>query len=633
MKQLVLCFVLPAVAAVAQSSMTDRMQDFNFVTSQLPKSAPNFFRKLDPVQFQQAVTTFGAKMSTLTDQEFYVGLAKLVAMSGDSSTAIYLSGSAFNAQFPLQFRWLDDGCFVTAAAARFQQTLGTQLVAVGGVPIDQVVQRLGTIFAYDNNQWLHYLSALYLQNQSILQGLDIVPAAATSSMTFRTLAGNEFTLDIDTDGGTLTAAIPASAGPRPDYLQNQSSYYWYTYSADNRLLYLKYNVCEDDPNGMTVATLSSLLLNELDTNPVDTFVIDFRHNTGGNEYLLFPLGKGLLQRLPSLQANPRFRVYLAIDKGSAGSGMYTPMAFKTGFMAKTEGLHPVDTSKVMFVIGEATGGKPVGPGDVVTFTLPGSQMPGQYSIDYVDQNEGVIPEDATSFNPDIPISIRSTDFFARYDPVMGAILARSSGPPPAPSGGVTTVNAASFRIDQGLAPGSFAAAFGTFAVSPDQVLVAGVSAKILSAAASQVNFIIPTGVSPGTVSVSVRAAGQELASGQATITTAGPGLFVADGTNPYQPAAAENQDYSINSATNPAAQGSIVQIFGTGYGTLDSSGNADVQVYFADTRAEVLYSGPAPQFPGLWQVNARVPGTITGQVPVFIVAGNMASNGVTISVQ
>ena len=255
-------------------------------------------------------------------------------------------------------------------------------------------------------------------------------------------------------------------------MQNQSSYYWYTYSAANRLLYLKHTVCEDDPNGITVADLSSLVLNELDTNPVDRFVIDFRHNTGGNEYLLFPLGKGLLDRLPSLQTNPRFRVYLAIDKGSYGSGMYTPMAFKTGFVAKTERLRPGDTSQVMFVIGEPTGGKPACPGDVVTFTLPGSQIPGQYSIDYVDQNEGVIPEEATSFNPDIPI--RSTDFFARYDPVMGAILARSSGLPSAPSCEVTTVNAASFCVDQGLAAGSLAAAFGTFALPSDEVLVVGV---------------------------------------------------------------------------------------------------------------------------------------------------------------
>ena len=35
--------------------------------------------------------------------------------------------------------------------------------------------------------------------------------------------------------------------------------------------------------------------------------------------------------------------------------------------------------------------------------------------------------------------------------------------------------------------------------------------------------------------------------------------------------------------------------------------------------------------PGLWQINAQVPqSSSTGQVPVFLIAGNLASNGVTL---
>ena len=99
--------------------------------------------------------------------------------------------------------------------------------------------------------------------------------------------------------------------------------------------------------------------------------------------------------------------------------------------------------------------------------------------------------DGAELVPDIPIVMRSTDYFARFDPVMAAILARSSGAPAAPSGDVLTVNGASFRRDQGLAPGSFAAAFGNFATAPDDVLVSGISGQILAASRTQVNFIVP----------------------------------------------------------------------------------------------------------------------------------------------
>ena len=102
-----------------------------------------------------------------------------------------------------------------------------------------------------------------------------------------------------------------------------------------------------------------------------------------------------------------------------------------------------------------------------------------------------------------------------------------------------------------------------------------------------------------------------------------------------QPGAILNQDYSLNTAALPAARGSGPQIFATGYGPLDASGQAAVGVWLGELPAAVLYSGPAPGFPGLWQINAKVPDdpAISGQVPVFASALGMVSNGVTVFVQ
>jgi uncharacterized protein (TIGR03437 family) len=122
----------------------------------------------------------------------------------------------------------------------------------------------------------------------------------------------------------------------------------------------------------------------------------------------------------------------------------------------------------------------------------------------------------------------------------------------------------------------------------------------------------------------------EEAAGTANITSAGPGLFVLQPADPSQPGAVENQDYSVNSQANPAAAGSILQIFATGYGPIDASGSAPVKVILAGTPADVLYSGPIGQFPGLWQINARITTTLTGQLSLYLIAGNAASNAVTV---
>ena len=49
----------------------------------------------------------------------------------------------------------------------------------------------------------------------------------------------------------------------------------------------------------------------------------------------------------------------------------------------------------------------------------------------------------------------------------------------------------------------------------------------------------------------------------------------------------------------------------------------------------VLFSGMAPGFVGLWQINAEVPQSVTpgNAVPLVISAGGVSSNTVTIAVQ
>ena len=238
-----------ALAAQAQqTTAAARLQDLSFIVTQIPKLDPNFFVHLDRAQFQQAADNLQAGASSLSDAEFYVGLAQLMAMSRDAHTSLILHGDAAAVfgflQYSLAFRWLDDGVFVTAAPAPYAQALGARLVAVGGVPIDQVVQRLATAISYENDQWLHYMVEQYLAGKQVLEGLHIVPAASSSAMTFQTLAGDQFTLQVAPLLWPPMSAVPSAAqGPVPDYLQSQGLNYWSSYWPANRLLYFKYNMC------------------------------------------------------------------------------------------------------------------------------------------------------------------------------------------------------------------------------------------------------------------------------------------------------------------------------------------------------------------------------------------------------
>jgi uncharacterized protein (TIGR03437 family) len=268
-----------------------------------------------------------------------------------------------------------------------------------------------------------------------------------------------------------------------------------------------------------------------------------------------------------------------------------------------------------------------------TFTLPYSKLDGEYASVSIPAPPWVVPDydpGGPSFGPDIGVPLNSTDYFARHDPMLAAALARFPRAPPAPTGSAMTVNGASFRVEQGLAPGSFASIFGTFPAGVDEVSVNGQDGKVVAASTAQVNFVVPASVSSGLATISVRSNGSEVANGQATITSTGPGIFVLQPADPTQPGAVLNQDSSVNSSSNPAAAGSVLQIFATGHGPLNSSQQAPVQVYLGYQPANVLYSAPSAQYPGLWQINAQLPDGLSGQVSLYIIAGNIASNGVTL---
>jgi uncharacterized protein (TIGR03437 family) len=111
-----------------------------------------------------------------------------------------------------------------------------------------------------------------------------------------------------------------------------------------------------------------------------------------------------------------------------------------------------------------------------------------------------------------------------------------------------------------------------------------------------------------------------------------------------------NQDLSINSASNPAASGSIVVLWATGEGLTDPPGVdgrpavdvfpaplATVSVDIGGLPATVKYSGAAPGYePGVLQINAQMsPNVAAGNaVPVHVTIGGVTSHdGVTLAVR
>lgn len=192
------------------------------------------------------------------------------------------------------------------------------------------------------------------------------------------------------------------------------------------------------------------------------------------------------------------------------------------------------------------------------------------------------------------------------------------------------VNAATM-LPGPIAPSEIVTIFGSgFVPGQTQVAFDGAPATIFYTGTNQINALAPAHLAPNAgTEITIQANGSMMIDFAAATSVAAPGIFtIANGSGP---AAAVNQDGSVNSSTNPAPRGSVVSLYATGTG---SSTNIDVTI--GGYPAQVLYAGTAPGFPGLTQINAQIPAGFLapGVQPVTLNVGAAASqSGVTIAIQ
>jgi uncharacterized protein (TIGR03437 family) len=253
--------------------------------------------------------------------------------------------------------------------------------------------------------------------------------------------------------------------------------------------------------------------------------------------------------------------------------------------------------------------------------------------------------------------------------------------------GLQTINGGNFISTYPLAPGMFAsicapssncnngaALFGSTTTSANelpnplplpttlgdvQVLFNGNPTPLYYVSPKQINFYVPM-KAPTTgnaeVIVMQKSTGRIYAAGSAPMQPFSPAVLMADFTGVNRQALVLNADGSINSPTNPASRGSWISIYAVGQGFVDNAPpdgspapsspllttGLTPQINIAGQYPEdyqrspndppagqfVNFSGLAPGFVGLWQINAYIPGLVTPatQVPLLIFMGSRPSN-------
>lgn len=231
-----------------------------------------------------------------------------------------------------------------------------------------------------------------------------------------------------------------------------------------------------------------------------------------------------------------------------------------------------------------------------------------------------------------------------------------ASPRPAPSRWTPIVNSASFTGPA--APGALVSIFGEnlargvqpAAAAPlptslggATVFINGLPAPMLYASSGQINFQLPL-IGPGAASMSVERDGVSSDPIGFEVAPSVPGIFAwVENQGVIQ-----NEDYTLNDPGNPARRGRPIIIWATGPGRVIpavpagqatpaaplSKTPGDPLATIGGLPARVLFSGLAPGFVGVWQINAVVPENAPegDDIPLQVSINGAVSNTVTIAV-
>ena len=214
-------------------------------------------------------------------------------------------------------------------------------------------------------------------------------------------------------------------------------------------------------------------------------------------------------------------------------------------------------------------------------------------------------------------------------------------------------------LSQALAPGSLFTLFGSqlsasTAQAPQQfslptrlggaeVFVNAVRAALLYVSPTQINGQVPVETPAGRGGFIVRTDLGQTGSIPIDITETAPELFLIDGSQ----AAVLNQDFTVNSVDNPAAQGSKISLFFTGQGPVSppvltgraapvsplSQVTSEAKAEIGGLEVEIFFLGLTPGFAGLGQADLAIPVGLTGQLPIRLTIGGNRSGSGLVSVQ
>ncbi len=380
-------------------------QDLDQLREELPKKHLNLYFEQSEENFLWEIDRLKELLDDGDMDHFVVisNIARIIASFKDAHTTLYIPGKWF---LPFDFYWFMDGLYIIGGTSRYSSLIGCKVTHINDIEFKEVIKRLKTVIAYENESFLKSQLPKYIRVAEVLFGLGLIDNLKELSIGVEYGEGIASKIQIETykeeELSTGYINIDSLLDDKPPlYRSRIGENYWSQHLVDDDLYYINYNCCKN-MKGIGTYDFFSVVLEEVVRLKVRKVVIDLRNNFGGNSKLLETFIQGLKDWVGNDDSR---RIFAIIGRDTFSSALLNAYSLKN------------DVSAIL--LGEASGGKPNCYGEVQYIELLNSRLRIRYSTKYYD----IIEDDSQeSLFPDMKFDVRFDDFISCKDPVMEYIL-------------------------------------------------------------------------------------------------------------------------------------------------------------------------------------------------------------------
>ncbi len=345
---------------------------------------------------EKKFSTLEKRIPLLKNYELMVELIKIGAAVGDGHTAV--RPYEYFKNYPLTFFWFGNDLRIVSANDQNKELLGCKVIRMEKKTIKDAQRLIKELIpAKESPSFILSWSQALLRKAEILAALKISTEVDRVSITVEDQNGKRIkkTLFVDTIKGNLISAY----SPSPLFMKQPEKSPWYEWLPDSKTtLYFNF---ENYLPGNQFRDFGMNFIKFINTNPVEKLVVDLRENGGGD----FKKGLRLIDELKKTKLNEPGKIFVIIGRGTFSAGMSNAAHFKEMMNAA--------------LIGETSGGRPVGYQENHSFTLANSKIPASCSIKFYE----FLKKDTNGIIPDVEILPDWNEYKNGNDPVIKWLLA------------------------------------------------------------------------------------------------------------------------------------------------------------------------------------------------------------------